>query len=409
MKVIVLGAGIAGVTSAWYLAAAGAEVTVLDRGAEPATETSHANGGHISTQSGTPWMGPAGMREFFASRFMRERPIRVCRARDPGRVGWFARALVASRPSVYRRSTARLGTLARFSREAFESLLTEQSLDACVERHGRLSVYRGERAFARARKHCDKAVEVLSPREVVAHEPALVDANVRFAGALLYPGDATGDCRQFCIELAARAADIGVTFGYGETVQRLIVEGGRCRGVVGERGALHADGCVVALGTASPGLLRPAGIRLPILPLRGYTLTAPMDAASVAPGAFSDSERRLVFARLGDRLRVAGMADFTGPAAQADPRRAVQLERIVREWYPGLSRTGVEHWSCLRPMTPDGPPILGESGLPGLWLNTGLGPLGWTLGCGAGRIVADLVLGKKPPMPLDGLMLNRFH
>jgi D-amino-acid dehydrogenase len=409
MKVIVLGAGIAGVTTAWYLAAGGAEVTVLDRGAEPATETSHANGGHMSTQSATPWMGPAGVREFFESRFTPERPIRLRHARDPGRLGWFARALVASRPSAYRRSTERLCALARFSREAFETVLEEQAIEACLERRGRLSVYRGDRAFARAAKHCDKAVEVLSKDEVITREPALANANVRFAGALLYPGDATGDCRRFCIELADRAADIGVTFRYGESAQRLIVEDGRCRGAVSEREALHADGCVLALGATSPAFLRSSGIHLPMIALRGYTLTAPIGDAKGVPGAFSDSERHLVFARLDERLRVAGMADFTGPAGGADPRRAVQLEHIVGEWYPRLSRAGVEHWSCLRPMTPDGPPILGKSGLPGLWLNTGLGPLGWTLGCGAGRIVADLVLGKKPPMPLDGLTLDRFH
>lgn len=409
MKVIVLGAGIAGLTTAWYLAAGGAEVTVVERNEAPASETSHANGGHMSTQSGTPWMGPEGVRDFLTSRFTHERTIRVSRAHDPGRWGWFARALAASRPAAYRRATATLASLARYSSDAFEALCEEQALDVHLERRGRLSLYQSKRAFARACKHRERGIEVWSPHDALAHEPALANAVARFVGGLYYPDDATGDCLRFCVELADRAAEAGVQFRYGQTAERLVIERGGCKGVVTAAGKVRGDACVVAMGSESAGFLRPTGVRLPVLPLRGYTLTALIEDAAEAPGGFSDAERHLVFSRLGDRFRAAGMADFAGGESKPERSRAEQLERLVREWYPALSRTGVKHWSCLRPMSPDGPPILGASGIPGVWLNTGLGPLGWTLGCGAGRIVADLVLGNRPALAVEGLTLDRFH
>ncbi|MGH8273489.1 MAG: FAD-dependent oxidoreductase [Gammaproteobacteria bacterium] len=409
MRVVVLGAGIAGIVTAWYLARGGAEVTVVERGAEPASETSHANGGHLSTQSGVPWTGPAGLRAFLARRFSPERPIRVLHTRDPGRLGWYAHALAASRPAAYRHALSTIFELARLSRECFDALVGEHGLDVSLEAEGTFALYRSERVFEHARRHLGKDVQVLSVDEVLAREPALGEAAIRPAGALFYPGDATGDCRRFCSELAARAEACGVEFRYRERAHRLTIARNICRGVVSDSGEIEADACVVAMGTSSAPFLRGQGIRLPILPLRGYTLTAPIGESAPAPGRFADIERHIVCARLGGSFRAAGMADFTGPAAEPDWGRAAQLERIVREWYPALSRTGTEHWSCLRPMTPDGPPILGASGAAGVWLNTGLGPLGWTLGCGAGRLVADLVLGKKPSISLEGLTRKRFR
>ncbi|MGH8161348.1 MAG: FAD-dependent oxidoreductase [Gammaproteobacteria bacterium] len=409
MRVVVLGAGIAGITAAWYLAAGGAEVTVIERGTEPASETSHANGGHISTQSGVPWTGPSGLRAFLTRRFNSAETIRLLHTRDPGRLDWYLRALSASRPSAYRRAAIALLKLAQFSRSLFDELVAEQNLDLCLEARGTLDLYRSRRAFARAHARRSKGVESLSPREILAREPALANAAVHPVGALYYPGDATGDCRRFCIQLGERARDAGVTFRYGESVRGLVVARDGCRGVATDGGTFEADACVVALGAWSASFLRRYGLRLPVLPLRGYTLTAPIGADAPAPGRFVDAERHIVGARLDTHFRAAGMADFMGLEAGNYDRRKAVLERIVREWYPALPRNGTEFWSCLRPITPDGPPILGASGIEGLWLNTGLGPLGWTLGCGAGQIVADLVLGKKPPIPLAGLTRTRFH
>ncbi len=408
MKVVVLGAGIAGITTAWHLAAGGAEVTVLDRGAEPASETSHANGGHISTQSGTPWTGPVGLRDFFATRLAHERSVRILRARDPGRWRWFMRALAASRPAAYKDAADSIQRLACLSREVLETLVEEQNLDVSLESDGVLALYRTERAFRYARKRKPETAQVLSTHEALAREPALAAASIKPAGALYYPGDATGDCRAFCYGLAERSAQAGVNFRYGVEVRGLLLEQGRCRGVEIEGETLAVDACVVALGAWSASFLRSCGLRVPVLPLRGYTLSASIVPDAPAPGRLVDIERHMVCARLGGQFRAAGMADFAGLNSAAPRARIAQLERIAAEWYPPLVRSAIEHWSCLRPITPDGPPILGASGIPGLWLNVGLGPLGWTLGCGAGRIVGDLVLGRRPPIPLAGLTHERF-
>lgn len=407
-RVLVLGAGIAGVTTAWYLAAVGAAVTVLERGSEPAAETSHANGCHLSTQSGTPWMGPAGVREFLATRWGRDRPVRILRAHDPGRWRWFAGALGASLPARHTRASAAISRLARFSRDSLEALLAELGLDIAYENEGVLSLYRTRRALARACRRRGADTEVLDAADLLQREPALAAAAVRPVGAIFYPGDATGDCRAFCVGLAERAAAAGVEFRYGIEARELIVEGGHFRGVIAGGVRLEADHGVVALGVDAAPLLRRYGLRLPILPLRGYTLSVPIVAGAPAPGRFVDAERRIVCARLGSVFRIAGMADFAGRDAQAPTTRMRALERVAADWYPALARSTLQHWTCLRPMTPDGPPVLGRSPIAGLWLNAGHGPLGWTLGCGAGRIVAELVMGRPAPIPLAGLGAERF-
>ena len=408
-RIIVLGAGIAGVTTAWYLAAGGAEVTVVESESEPAAATSRANGGHVSTQSAAPWTGPAAVREFLATRFAPDRPVRIERARDPGRWRWFAATLAASRPPAHRRAAQTLRTLARISREEFDRLAAEQRIDAALESGGVLGVYRSARAFARARKRAGAAaVRWLAPREALALEPALAESAFAIAGAVLYPGDATADCRRFCVAPARCASAAGVEFRYRQRVTGLAFARGRLAGVETDSGPLAAADCVVALGSEAAEFLRPYGLRLPILPLRGYTLSAAIAPGALAPGRFVDVERRVVFSRLGTVFRAAGMADFAGHDLAAPSARREQLVRIARGWYPALEGASVEHWSCLRPMTPDGPPVLGASPLPGVWLNTGLGSLGWTLGCGAGRIVADLVLGRASAPPLAGVGLERF-
>lgn len=407
-RILVLGAGIAGVSTAWHLAAGGAAVTVVDRGAEPASETSHANGCQISTQSGGPWMGPSGVREFLMTRLARERPIQLALARDPGRWNWFASALAASLPARYARAAAVTARLAGLSRETLDSLLSELNLDIALEPGGVLCLYRTRRRFGYACAHRRPGTEILSAGEILEHEPALGAARVRPVGAILYPGDATGDCYRFCVGLSESAAAAGVKFHFETPVHGLAMEKGRFRGVITESGTVEADHCVVALGPEVAPLLRRYGLRLPILPLRGYTLSAPIAAEAPAPGRLIDVERRIGCARIGNVFRAAGMADFAGPDLSAPARRLAELDRTAAEWYPPLAETQLTHWACLRPMTPDGPPILGATPIHGLWLNAGLGPLGWTLGCGAGRVVADLVLGRKPPLPLEGLGAERF-
>lgn len=406
MKALILGGGIAGLTTAWYLVEAGVDVTVVDRGGEPASETSHANGGHISTQSGKPWTGPAEFGEFIRHPIARNRPVRVRLGGVPQFIPWAMRALGSALPSRHRQHCETLARLAAYSRECFDALVNEQAFDTALDIRGTYSLYRTQRAFSRARRHA--ALETLGPTEIIEREPALANARIRPAGAIYHPGDATGDCRAFCEQLADRLVSRGARLLWNTEVHHLThtrSDGTMVMLAGGED--LHADACVVANGAEAAPLLRRIGVRLPIIPLRGYTLTAPLAAGSEAPGRIADAERHLVFAKLGKHFRAAGMADFDGFSREAPAARLAQLERHARDWYPGMGAP--EFWACLRPITPDGPPVIGASGLPGVWLHTGLGPLGWTLACGAGRIVADQVTGRSPGVDTTGLTIERFN
>ena len=405
MKALIVGGGIAGLTTAWYLVEAGVDVTVVDRGGEPASETSHANGGHISTQSGKPWTGPAEFTEFLRHPFNRNRPVRIRLGGFPRFVPWAMRALNSARPVRYRQYCEVLARLAAYSRECFDALASDQALDIALDTRGTYSLYRTQRAFSRDRKHTN--LETLGTAEIIKQEPALANARIKPVGAIHHPGDATGDCRAFCEQLADRLASRGARLLWNTEVRHLAHSSGDGITLMLANGEdLHADACVVANGADAAPLLRRIGIRLPIIPLRGYTLTAALAMGSEAPGRIADAERHMVFARLGGYFRAAGMADFDGFSREAPAARLAQLERNARDWYPGLGTP--EFWACLRPITPDGPPIIGASGLPGVWLHTGLGPLGWTLACGAARIVSGQITGHAPAIDMAGLTLERF-
>ena len=405
MKILVLGAGIAGLATAWYLTESGIEVVVLDHGAAPASETSHANGGHISTDSGKPWTGPHDIKEFFNHPLDRRRPVRISREGFPQFLPWALRAIAGSRPARYRRHCKTLQRLAAYSRECLEQLLHDLQMQVAFDARGTFALYRSARNFARARRYTRQ--ETIGPDELLAREPALANARVRPAGALYYRGDATGDCLAFCEQIAANLKARGVEFRWATKVHALLPPEGNGVSFTLDAGeTLGGDGCVIAAGPGAATFLRPLGVHLPIVPLRGYTLTAPLAEGAVAPGRIADAERRLVFARLGNSFRAAGMADFAGTSRTAPAARLAQLEASTRDWYPDMAVP--EFWVCLRPITPDGPPILGASGLPGVWLHTGLGPLGWTLACGAARIVADAIIGRTSAIAMDGLTLQRF-
>ncbi len=407
--VTVLGAGIAGLVTAWYLAAEGLEVTVIERAPEAAAETSHANGGHLSTQSGVPWIGPQAIRELLTTGLRRERVVRVLHAPDPGRWHWFAAALLAARPAAYRLAAERTSRLSHYSRPLTEALMDTLALNVGLENQGVLALYRSRSAFRRACRKPPAASLLLNRNETLEREPALAAATAPLAGACFYPADATADCHAFCEQLSQRAAAAGVRFLYDCEAQRVELSAGRVVAVTTSRGRIACADCVVALGAEAAPFLSRHALHVPILPLRGYSLSAPIVSGAPAPGRFVDIERHVVFSRLAGVFRAAGMADFAGHQRNLPPDRTRHLHAIAGEWYPPVKSGQPKFWACLRAMTPDGPPVLGASGIPGLWLNIGLGPLGWTQGAGSARLVADLVLGRKPDLDMQGYGIARFR
>jgi len=416
MNVLVLGSGVIGVTSAYYLRRAGHEVLLIDRHAEPARETSYANGGQVSWGSGSPWAAPGLPLQALGWLLRRHSPL-VLRPRfDPAQWRWLLQMLGQCTPSHYLRNKQRQLRLARYSHACLAELRHDTSIAYSARARGALVLYRKLHEFQKALgersrlESLDIPTRALSPAECVVQEPALAPVAAQLAGGLLYPHDELGDCRAFTLALAARAQREGVAFAGRHTVQRLVREHDRITQVVTDRGSFPADAVVVACGSYSPLLLRPLGIRLPVYPVKGYSITLPVERDDAAPqGTLTDETYKTVITRLGATLRVAGTAELAGYDLRLRPARIETLKQVVRELFPqagDLDRA--EPWAGLRPMTPDNPPVLGTTPYRNLYLNTGHGTLGWTMACGSAKVLADIVSGRDPDIDLDGLTLARF-
>jgi len=416
MKVIVLGSGVIGVTTAHYLQQAGHEVTLVDRQAAPAMETSHGNGGQISWGAANPWAAP-GIPLTALKWLLRPRSPLVLRpSLDPAMWRWLMQMLRNCTSRRYAVNKERQMRLARYSHEQLIALREQTGLHYDERRHGLLIVYRHQRDLDRAAKDyapLDRmgiSYRLLDRAGCITHEPGLQQAQVAIAGGTLFPQDESGDCRQFTEKLAALAQQNGVRFMASTSIQRLTPAGDRIERVITDRGEISADAYVLACGSYSPLLLRPLGIRLPVYPVKGYSLTIPVADTTAAPqGTLTDETYKTVITRLGDRLRAAGTAELAGYDLTLRPARLAILEHVVRDLFPlagDLARA--EHWTGLRPMTPDNPPVLGSTPYNNLFLNTGHGTLGWTMACGSGKVVSDIVSGKIPEIDLDGLTLARF-
>lgn len=406
MRIVVLGAGLIGVASAWFLAEDGHEVVVVDRQPGPAEETSRANGGQISTSHAEPWANPATPARALKWLGREDSPLLWRLSADPAQWAWGLRFLRECCPERTRANIRAILALALDSRARVKALRRELGLEYdCLER-GILHYYTDAAEFAHAipqallmrQLGCDRAVKTAA--ECLAIEPALADSAVPIVGGTYTAGDESGDAHAFAVALAARAAARGVTFRYGTVVAGIEAAGGRFAAVRlagGER--LVADACAVALGSYTPLLLRPLGIRVPVYPAKGYSITFPLDDAAPAPTvSLTDDGAKLVFSRLGDRLRVAGTAEFAGYDLRIRSERIAPILRRVRQIFPRLAfdETRVERWTGLRPATPGNVPLVGETHIAGLHLNTGHGTLGWTMAAGSGQLLADLVAGRRP-------------
>ncbi|MBB4238487.1 D-amino acid dehydrogenase [Rhizobium esperanzae] len=423
MKVIVLGAGILGVTSAYQLAKAGHEVTVVDRQPGPALETSFANAGEVSFGYCSPWAAPGIPAKAMKWLFMKHAPLILRPKFDVAMLSWMVRMLSNCTSERYAINKSRMLRLADYSRIALAELRAETGIAYDERMQGTLQLFRTQQQLDASAKDVKALAadgipyEVLDRDGCIRVEPALKHVREKIVGGLLTPKDETGDCFKFTNALAAKAEALGVRFAYGTTIEALDVEAGRVCGVVTARAGNHdrgrermsADAVVVALGSYSPLLLKPLGIRLPVYPVKGYSLTIPITDASRAPeSTVMDETFKIAITRLGDRIRVGGMAEISGYTNDLGLARRSTLEHSVTDLFPGGDVSKASFWSGLRPMTPDGTPVIGPTKIKGLFLNTGHGTLGWTMSTGSARLIGDLVSGRSPEIDAKDLAVSRY-
>jgi D-amino-acid dehydrogenase len=420
MRVIVLGAGLAGTTTAYFLAHAGCDVEVVEGGATAAPEASYGTAGLIHVSLAEPWNSPETIVTLARSFARRNGAVRL-RPRELLRIlPWGLRFLAYSRGSVHRAHTALNSTLALYSQATYAELRDTLGLDYDHRRRGLLKIFRDQSrldAVAGTSRHLTALgipFEVLTRDALLEREPLLAAGLQRLAGGIYYPDDESGCPAKFTRALALRAEGLGARFRFGELAVAIERDGGLFSAVVTDRERLTADACVIAAGAASEQLARQVGLRLPLAPVKGYLTTFPITAEMPLPRApLVDDGRRIAVNVLGNRLRISGSAEFAGLDYSVD---RVQVDQVVQRacaTLPGLADhlrgAAGEPWACLRPMSADGVPMLGATAVPNLFVNTGAGHLGWTLAAGAGRLVTAAVLGKVPAIPLDGFALDRFR
>ena len=407
MKIAVLGAGVIGVTGAWELAAAGHEVLVVDRRREPGMETSFANGGQISTGHAEPWAKPSVIPKMLAWLGREDAPLLFRPRADPAQWLWGLRFLRECAPGRFERNCKTLAGLAAYSRDCLRALREGTGIHYDELARGILHFCTDARDFDSLAKHAEavRALgierEVKSAAECLTIEPALRQSLAPVLGGVFTPGDESGDAHKFTQALARCCVEKGVRFEMGETVSAIETAADRVAGIrLGGGRRLAADAVVVSLGSYSPLLLAPLGIRIPVYPLKGYSITLPLAGAAAAAApvvSLTDEANKIVLSRLGERLRAAGTAELAGYDTEVNTVRCDAIARRIRKLFPALEGIAAsELWAGLRPATPDNVPLIGRTRVKNLYLNTGHGTLDWTLACGSGKVLAELVGGRKP-------------
>jgi len=417
VKVVVLGGGVIGVTSAYYLAKSGHEVTVVERQPTPALETSFANAGEVSPGYSSPWAGPGVPVKAIKWLLMKHGPLVVRPKLDPAMWIWLLKMLRNCTSARYAVNKSRMIPIAEYSRDCLRSLRAEIGIRYDERSRGTLQLFRksaqldGTADDIEVLRQYGVPYEVLDRAGCVGAEPALAAVQDKFVGGLRLPEDETGDCHMFTQALATRAAELGVRFKFNTTIESLISDGSRIGGVATSAGLLRADAYVVALGSWSPRLLGSLGVAVPVYAVKGYSITVPVVDPDAAPvSTVMDESYKVAITRLGDRIRVGGTAEISGYSNRLPAARRATLDHSVSGLFPrGGNLAEASFWCGLRPMTPDGPPVIGPTRYPNLHLNTGHGTLGWTMACGSGRVLADLVSEKKPDIDTSELALSRYE
>lgn len=416
MRVLVMGSGVIGTTSAYYLARAGFEVVVVDRQPAVAMETSFANAGQVSPGYASPWAAPGVPLKAIKWLLQRHAPLAIKLTGDVQQYLWMAQMLRNCTAARYAVNKERMVRLSEYSRDCLDELRAETGIDYEGRQCGTTQLFRTQAQLDAAAK--DIAVldasgvpyELLDRTGIARAEPALAKVADKLSGALRLPNDQTGDCQLFTTKLAEMARELGVEFRFNHDIQRLQYTGDRLDGVWIDGKLETADRYVLALGSYSSQMLEPLGIHAPVYPLKGYSLTVPISDPTMAPvSTVLDETYKVAITRFDQRIRVGGMAEIAGHDLSLDPRRRETLEMVVGDLFPlGGDPSNAQFWTGLRPATPDGTPIIGATAYRNLFLNTGHGTLGWTMACGSGRLLADLLAKKRTQISTSGLDISRY-
>jgi D-amino-acid dehydrogenase len=417
MKILIMGAGVIGVSTAYELVKAGCDVSVVDRQPAAGLETSFANAGEISPGYASPWAGPGVPLKAVQWMLDKHGPLVVHPRLDPLMWRWMLQTLFNCTSRRYALNKSRMVPIAEYSRDCLRQLRADTGISYDHRSQGTLQLFRKQSQLDSVDKDITVLreygvrFELLDRNGCIRAEPALGGAPASFVGGLLLPDDETGDCHLFTQRLMTMAQEAGVRFIANTRLESVTTEGDRVTAVITDSGTMTADAYVMALGSFSPLLLRPIGIDIPVYPVKGYSITVPLTDDSGAPqSTVMDETYKVAITRLGDRIRVGGTAELSGYRVELSPERRITLERSLRDLFPrGGDIGGASFWSGLRPMTPDGPPIIGPTRYSNLHLNTGHGTLGWTMACGAARITADRLLGRPSEIPTEGLSLERYR
>jgi D-amino-acid dehydrogenase len=413
MRVAVLGAGVVGVTTAWQLLEDGHEIMLIDRQPEAGRETSFANAGHVAVGHALAWANPRALKTLVKSLVMKDQPLRFRFHADPAFWRWslaFLRQCTEARAQANTRIKHRL---CAYSQQALRQIVDATGIAYDGSRVGILYLYRTEESMARGVANlrilaeAGQQMEVVDRERAAAIDPALAPTTDKIAGAIYCATDESGDSAKFSRELAARCAARGADVRFQTTVEAIDAVGDRVTRVRTDQGEVAADAFVLALGSYSP-LVKGLSDRLPVYPIKGYSLTLPIDGANNPPTVGGiDEDTLCAYVRLGDRLRATSIAEFAGYDTSHRPADFAYIIESIRELLPNGANYGrPQYWACLRPMTPEGPPILGRGRYHNLYYNTGHGHMGWTMACGTARITADLIAGREPEIPLEGLTLR---